>query len=74
MLMGGINRIFGFLLGSTISGAAAYSYLLQEYKVSNELLTEDIEVLPHSPAAFSHCSPLANNGARIVTEDSNPES
>ncbi|KAL7271053.1 hypothetical protein RUND412_006217 [Rhizina undulata] len=37
--------IFGFLLGSAISGAAAYFYLLEEYKTSNELLTEDIDAL-----------------------------
>ncbi|RPB01870.1 hypothetical protein L873DRAFT_1763676 [Choiromyces venosus 120613-1] len=37
--------LFGFLLGSTVSGGAAYLYLLEEYKVSNELLTEDVEAL-----------------------------
>lgn len=36
--------MFGFLLGSSVSGGAAYLYLLEEYKVSNELLTEDVEV------------------------------
>ena len=41
---GGGYRLFGFLLGSTVSGGAAYLYLLDEYKVSNELLTEDVEV------------------------------
>ncbi|KAI9673963.1 MAG: hypothetical protein M1817_002169 [Caeruleum heppii] len=34
--------LFGFLLGSTAAGAAVYYYILEEYKVSNELLTEDI--------------------------------
>ncbi|PUU77536.1 hypothetical protein B9Z19DRAFT_1128202 [Tuber borchii] len=37
--------LFGFLLGSSVSGGAAYLYLLEEYKVSNELLTEDVEAL-----------------------------
>ncbi|KAG0642424.1 hypothetical protein HOY80DRAFT_1007967 [Tuber brumale] len=37
--------LFGFLLGSTISGGTAYFYLLEEYRVSNELLTEDVEAL-----------------------------
>ncbi|KAF2399863.1 hypothetical protein EJ06DRAFT_530650 [Trichodelitschia bisporula] len=32
----------GFLLGSTISGAGMYYYVLEEYRVANELLTEDI--------------------------------
>ncbi|KAI9823613.1 MAG: hypothetical protein M1832_002394 [Thelocarpon impressellum] len=37
--------LFGFLLGSTLAGAAVYYYILEEYKVSNELLTEDIYAL-----------------------------
>ncbi|KAI9722648.1 MAG: hypothetical protein M1812_001579 [Candelaria pacifica] len=37
--------LFGFLLGSTVSGAGVYYYILEEYKVSNELLTEDIYAL-----------------------------
>jgi len=32
----------GFLLGSVLSGAGMYYYVLNEYRVSNELLTEDI--------------------------------
>ncbi|KAK4695779.1 hypothetical protein P7C71_g2036, partial [Lecanoromycetidae sp. Uapishka_2] len=36
--------LFGFLLGSTLAGAGTYYYILEEYKVSNELLTEDIYV------------------------------
>ncbi|KAF2665251.1 hypothetical protein BT63DRAFT_443501 [Microthyrium microscopicum] len=32
----------GFLLGSTMSGAGMYYYVMNEYRVSNELLTEDI--------------------------------
>ncbi|KAK8139833.1 hypothetical protein PG984_000956 [Apiospora sp. TS-2023a] len=34
--------LFGFLLGSTLTGGSVYTYVLQEYKASNELLTEDI--------------------------------
>ncbi|GJC92043.1 hypothetical protein CH63R_00861 [Colletotrichum higginsianum IMI 349063] len=37
--------LFGFFLGSSLAGAGVYSYLLQEYKTSNELLTEDIYAL-----------------------------
>jgi len=37
--------LFGFLLGSTLAGAAVYYYILEEYKVSNEMLTEDIYAL-----------------------------
>ncbi|KAM0803505.1 hypothetical protein BDR22DRAFT_32530 [Usnea florida] len=37
--------MFGFLLGSTLAGAGTYYYILEEYKVSNELLTEDIYAL-----------------------------
>lgn len=39
-----LTRLFGFLLGSTLAGASVYYYILEEYKVSNELLTEDIYV------------------------------
>lgn len=38
------RRLFGFLFGSVLSGGAVYSYLVQEYKTSNDLLTEDIYV------------------------------
>ena len=38
------TRIFGFLLGSTVAGAGLYYYVVDEYRVSNELLTEDVYV------------------------------
>lgn len=38
--------LFGFLLGSTLAGFGMYYYVVDEYKVSNELLTEDIYVSP----------------------------
>lgn len=41
-----LSRLFGFLLGSTLAGAGVYYYVLDEYKVSNSLLTEDIYVRP----------------------------
>ncbi|KIW78365.1 hypothetical protein Z517_08200 [Fonsecaea pedrosoi CBS 271.37] len=41
--------LFGFLLGSTLAGASVYYYILEEYKVSNELLTEDIYVRDSRP-------------------------
>ncbi|KAL2356055.1 hypothetical protein BJ546DRAFT_1075908 [Cryomyces antarcticus] len=37
--------LLGFLLGATTSGAGIYYYILEDYKVSNELLTEDIYAL-----------------------------
>ncbi|CAL3964092.1 unnamed protein product [Diplocarpon coronariae] len=40
--------LFGFLLGSTLAGAGVYYYVLDEYKVSNGLLTEDIYSLQAS--------------------------
>ncbi|KAM4059443.1 hypothetical protein HRG_011503 [Hirsutella rhossiliensis] len=40
--------LFGFLFGCVLSGGAVYSYLLQEYKASNDLLTEDIYTLQAS--------------------------
>ena len=38
------DRLFGFLAGSVLTGAGVFYYGLEEYKVSNELLTEDIYV------------------------------
>jgi hypothetical protein len=38
-------RLFGFLLGSMLAGTGLYYYVIDEYKVSNELLTEDIYAL-----------------------------
>ena len=41
--------MFGFLLGATTAGAGMYYYVIDEYRVSNELLTEDIYVrLPNN--------------------------
>ncbi|KAB8070378.1 hypothetical protein BDV29DRAFT_180966 [Aspergillus leporis] len=37
--------IFGFLTGTIVAGASVYYYILGEYRVTNELLTEDIYAL-----------------------------
>jgi hypothetical protein len=37
-------RLFGFLTGATTAGAGMYYYVIDEYRVSNQLLTEDIYV------------------------------
>lgn len=37
--------VFGFLLGSTAAGALVYYYILDEYKIANQMLTEDIYAL-----------------------------
>ncbi|KEQ67420.1 uncharacterized protein M437DRAFT_36009 [Aureobasidium melanogenum CBS 110374] len=37
--------ILGFLSGAVLSGGALYYYVIDEYRVSNELLTEDIYAL-----------------------------
>jgi hypothetical protein len=37
-------RMFGFLLGSVVAGVSVYYYVLEEYRVSNEMLTDDIYV------------------------------
>ncbi|KAH7110112.1 hypothetical protein B0J11DRAFT_544654 [Dendryphion nanum] len=37
--------LFGFLLGATSAGAGMYYYVIDEYRISNELLTEDIYAL-----------------------------
>jgi hypothetical protein len=42
--LGVMHSIFGFLLGSVLAGSGLYYYVVDEYKVSNELLTEDVYV------------------------------
>ncbi|KAL4887185.1 hypothetical protein BJY04DRAFT_48968 [Aspergillus karnatakaensis] len=37
--------LFGFLSGTVFAGAVVYYYILGEYRVSNESLTEDIYAL-----------------------------
>jgi hypothetical protein len=39
-----LPRLFGFLTGATTAGAGMYYYVIDEYRVSNQLLTEDIYV------------------------------
>ncbi|KAK5114706.1 hypothetical protein LTR62_002280 [Meristemomyces frigidus] len=39
------GTLFGFLLGSVLAGGGLYYYVVDEYKVGNELLTEDIYAL-----------------------------
>ncbi|KAK3677270.1 hypothetical protein LTR78_002808 [Recurvomyces mirabilis] len=39
------GTLFGFLFGSVLAGGGLYYYVIDEYKVSNELLTEDIYAL-----------------------------
>lgn len=46
------HSIFGFLLGVTTAGASLYYYVIDEYKVSNELLMEDIYVRKKRPGLF----------------------
>lgn len=49
-----MNRLFGFFLGSSLTGAAVYYYVLEEYRVANELLTEDIYVCVASRPPLLH--------------------
>ncbi|PHH87874.1 hypothetical protein CDD83_8301 [Cordyceps sp. RAO-2017] len=43
-----LTSLFGFLFGCVLAGGGVYSYLVQEYKASNDLLTEDIYTLQAS--------------------------
>lgn len=38
------SRLFGFLMGTVLAGGGLYYYVVDEYKVSNELLVGDIYV------------------------------
>ncbi|KAI1611571.1 hypothetical protein EDD36DRAFT_292658 [Exophiala viscosa] len=58
--------LFGFLLGSTLAGASVYYYILEEYKVSNELLTEDIYALQAAVQRIhSYVTELENKVSQI---------
>ena len=50
------HRLFGFLLGATTAGAGMYYYVIDEYRISNELLTEDIYVRIPAIANFLHAT------------------
>ncbi|KAF2857792.1 hypothetical protein K470DRAFT_222627 [Piedraia hortae CBS 480.64] len=39
------GTLFGFLLGTVLAGGGLYAYMLDEYKTSNLLLTEDVHRL-----------------------------
>jgi hypothetical protein len=39
-----VLRLFGFLLGATAAAGGMYYYVIDEYRIANELLTEDIYV------------------------------
>ena len=73
------NRLLGFFLGSTLTGAGVYYYVLEEYKVSNELLTEDIYVrlwisLPYfgNPHRLSGFDILPTNCGNSLPSVANP--
>jgi hypothetical protein len=57
------GRIFGFLLGSVLAGSGLYYYVVDEYKVSNELLTEDVYV---SLALGSYRSTTHDNSSHAL--------
>lgn len=48
-----MDSIFGFLSGAVAAGAATYYYILGDYRLSNDMLTEDIYVC--SSSCFSAC-------------------
>lgn len=50
LIVGCDFRLTGFLLGATLSGGGMYYYVLNEYRISNELLTEDIFVSESTPS------------------------
>jgi hypothetical protein len=39
-----ICSVFGFLTGAVVAGAAVYYYILGDYRVTNEMLSDDIGV------------------------------
>lgn len=60
------DRLFGFLLGATTSGAGMYYYVIDEYRVSNQLLTEDIYVRhSHLPSLRMFADEITIYGGRL---------
>ncbi|KAF4122638.1 hypothetical protein GMORB2_6945 [Geosmithia morbida] len=59
-----INSLFGFLLGTALSGSVVYTYLIGEYKTSNDLLSEDIYTLQASVSRLT--SYVQNLEQRLV--------
>jgi hypothetical protein len=43
------RRVFGFLIGTVLAGSGLYYYVVDEYKISNRLLVEDIYVSTDPP-------------------------
>jgi hypothetical protein len=39
-------RVFGFLTGTVVAGASVYYYVLGNYRIANEMLSDDISVRP----------------------------
>lgn len=62
------DRLFGFMFGSVLAGSAVYTYLIQEYRASNDLLTEDIYVGP-PPFPNAICTAVDVVVARIRCAD-----
>jgi len=46
------HSIVGFLSGAIVAGTGTFYYVMEEYRVSNELLTEDIYVRDPSIALY----------------------
>lgn len=42
------DSVFGFLAGSVAAGASVYYYILGDYRLSNEMLSDDIAVCLYS--------------------------
>ncbi|KAK5093533.1 hypothetical protein LTR70_004635 [Exophiala xenobiotica] len=57
--------LFGFLLGVTVAGASAYYYVIDEYRLSNDMLTEDIYSLQAAVQRLhDHITELENKAAQ----------
>jgi hypothetical protein len=48
------HRVFGFLIGTVLAGSGLYYYVVDEYKISNRLLVEDIYVSTDPPGPMRY--------------------
>lgn len=61
------HRLFGFLAGTVAASAAVYYYILGEYRVSNEMLSEDIDVCDDFVPVFCSSSSLLSFSPSLLS-------
>ncbi|KAJ5634424.1 Zinc finger HIT-type [Penicillium herquei] len=59
--------LFGFLSGAVVAGASVYFYILSDYRVANEMLTDDISIKGSAPTpGWTYVADRAFNPAQAA--------